>query len=76
MSTNHPNLFLIVHLWTLGGVAGAIMHTNDMLEPLGGLHMSGWVAEGAGCTLGEKGGDPRKLHHKSEIAEASKQIQV
>eukprot|EP00959_Pyramimonas_sp_CCMP1952_P078308 1637072-Pyramimonas_sp.AAC.1 len=27
------------------------MHTNDMLEPLGRLRMSGWIAEGAGCIL-------------------------
>eukprot|EP00976_Prorocentrum_cordatum_P050639 1022534-Prorocentrum_minimum.AAC.2 len=28
------------------------MHTSDMLKPLDGLHLSGWVAEGAGCILG------------------------
>eukprot|EP00959_Pyramimonas_sp_CCMP1952_P163704 3422330-Pyramimonas_sp.AAC.1 len=30
----------------------AVIHANDMLEALGGLQMSGWVAEGAGCILG------------------------
>ena len=28
------------------------MHTNDMLKPLGGLRLSGWIAEVAGCILG------------------------
>eukprot|EP00959_Pyramimonas_sp_CCMP1952_P457232 9474552-Pyramimonas_sp.AAC.1 len=49
--SGNQTLMLIVLLWISGDVAGAIMHTNDMLKPLGGLRMSGWVAEGAGCIL-------------------------
>eukprot|EP00976_Prorocentrum_cordatum_P100857 1192398-Prorocentrum_minimum.AAC.3 len=51
-SAPHPSMQLIVLLWIIGGVAGASVHTNDMLKPLDGLRMSGWVAEGAGCILG------------------------
>ena len=43
-----PNPILIVLLWIIGGVAGAIVHTNDMIEPFGGLRMSGWM----GCRRG------------------------
>eukprot|EP00976_Prorocentrum_cordatum_P105363 1194246-Prorocentrum_minimum.AAC.6 len=42
------NPILIVLLWIIGGVAGAIVHTNDMIEPFGGLRMSGWM----GCRRG------------------------
>eukprot|EP00959_Pyramimonas_sp_CCMP1952_P360502 7549422-Pyramimonas_sp.AAC.2 len=61
-----PNPILIVFLWIIGGVAGAIMHANDILEPLGGLHMYGWVAEGAGCILGGGLGFSRKQEYQVE----------